>query len=418
MSRIGCASRSVALLFLAGLVCVSSILARRRLAAVPRRRRARDTRRETGLPLEWSESRNVLWKTPVPGRGWSSPVVAGGRVWLTTGGRPRRAPRCARWRSTSRPAARWSTSKCSASRSADLMNAKNSHASPTPIVDGDRVYVHFGADGTAALTTSGEIVWKTRLPYESQHGNGGSPVLVRRPAHLQLRRQRRGVRRRARQADREGPLEDAAAPAVRTRPIRRRSSFASAIAISSSASAPTAPPRTIRRPARRSGGQLRGRLFQRAAAGVRPRARLHRDRLSAAVADRGAAGRHGRRDEDARRVDAAARRAADAVAAARRRRAVRRQRRRHRHLPGREDRRRRTGMQRLGGELFGVAGVRRRPDLFSERGRAWRPSSRRERVSRLATNALDGETLASMAVSGGSIFIRTDSHLYRIAVRR
>ena len=39
------------------------------------------------------------------------------------------------------------------------------------------MYVHFGADGTAALTTSGEIVWKTRLPYQSQHGNGGSPVL-------------------------------------------------------------------------------------------------------------------------------------------------------------------------------------------------------------------------------------------------
>ena len=39
---------------------------------------------ETGLPLEWSESRNVLWKTPVPGRGWSSPSISGGRVWLTT----------------------------------------------------------------------------------------------------------------------------------------------------------------------------------------------------------------------------------------------------------------------------------------------------------------------------------------------
>ena len=39
---------------------------------------------ERGLPLEWGESRNVIWKTPVPGLGWSTPVVAGGRVWLTT----------------------------------------------------------------------------------------------------------------------------------------------------------------------------------------------------------------------------------------------------------------------------------------------------------------------------------------------
>jgi outer membrane protein assembly factor BamB len=61
--------------------------------------------------------------------------------------------------------------------SARLTNFKNSHASPTPIIDGDRVYVHFGAFGTAALTTAGDIVWKTRLPYESQHGNGGSPAL-------------------------------------------------------------------------------------------------------------------------------------------------------------------------------------------------------------------------------------------------
>jgi outer membrane protein assembly factor BamB len=56
-------------------------------------------------------------------------------------------------------------------------NPKNSFASPTPIVEGDRVYVHFGADGTAAVSTTGEIVWKTRLPYRSQHGNGGSPAL-------------------------------------------------------------------------------------------------------------------------------------------------------------------------------------------------------------------------------------------------
>ena len=59
-----------------------------------------------------------------------------------------------------------------------LLNPKNSFASPTPIVEGDRVYVHFGADGTAALSTSGDIVWKTKFYYESQHGNGGSPELV------------------------------------------------------------------------------------------------------------------------------------------------------------------------------------------------------------------------------------------------
>ena len=133
---------------------------------------------ERGVPLEWSESRNVIWKTPIPGRGWSSPVVASGRVWLTTAikanGASLRA--LAFDVETGREVVNVEVFHL---RSIDLLNSKNSLASPTPIVDGDRVYVHFGADGTAALTTSGEIVWKARLPYQSQHGNGGSPALYR-----------------------------------------------------------------------------------------------------------------------------------------------------------------------------------------------------------------------------------------------
>jgi len=63
-------------------------------------------------------------------------------------------------------------------KSEKLANSKNSFASPTPIVDGDRVYLHFGAFGTACIKQSGEIVWKTRLEYDNgQHGTGGSPVL-------------------------------------------------------------------------------------------------------------------------------------------------------------------------------------------------------------------------------------------------
>jgi len=131
---------------------------------------------ERGVPLDWSESRNVSWKTPVPGRGWSSPVVAAGRVWLTTSikanGASLRA--LAYDVETGREAVNVEVFRI---RSAELLNPKNSHASPTPIVEGDRVFVHFGAEGTAALSTSGEIVWKTRFPYQSQHGNGGSPVL-------------------------------------------------------------------------------------------------------------------------------------------------------------------------------------------------------------------------------------------------
>ena len=57
------------------------------------------------------------------------------------------------------------------------LHPKNNRASPSPIVEGDRVYVHFGTEGTAALTTNGEVLWKEKFRYESQHGAGGSPVL-------------------------------------------------------------------------------------------------------------------------------------------------------------------------------------------------------------------------------------------------
>jgi outer membrane protein assembly factor BamB len=139
---------------------------------------------ETGLPVDWSESRNVSWKVPVAGIGWSSPVVANGLVWLTTAipaqGDRRRGPVSLRAiafdAGSGTPRVDVEVFRIPAD---PVLNPKNSYASPTPIVDGERVYVHFGADGTAALTTTGEVLWKTRLPYESQHGNGGSPVLYR-----------------------------------------------------------------------------------------------------------------------------------------------------------------------------------------------------------------------------------------------
>jgi outer membrane protein assembly factor BamB len=138
---------------------------------------------ERGLPLEWSESRNVAWKVPVSGSGWSSPVIADGRVWLTTAVEAAPGSRNGRGVSLRAVAFDERTGRELVNVEAfrvdhpGALNPKNSRASPTPIVDGDRVYVHFGADGTAALTAAGDIVWRARLPYESQHGSGGSPAL-------------------------------------------------------------------------------------------------------------------------------------------------------------------------------------------------------------------------------------------------
>ena len=132
---------------------------------------------ERGLPFEWSESRNVGWKTAVPGLGWSSPVVANGKVWITTAVEQRGISlRAIAFDVVSgREVVNVEVFKIPTDRRG--INPKNSWASPTPVLDGDRVYVHFGADGTAALSSSGEILWKARFDYQSQHGAGGSPIV-------------------------------------------------------------------------------------------------------------------------------------------------------------------------------------------------------------------------------------------------
>ena len=133
---------------------------------------------ERGLPAEWSESKNVLWKVPVPGTGWSSPVIGDGKIWITAAVENKGVSLRLLSFDLDTGRALTDTEVFHLGRGGDI-NPKNSRASPTPILDGDRVYVHFGADGTAALTTSGAVAWKAKFPYESQHGNGGSPVLYR-----------------------------------------------------------------------------------------------------------------------------------------------------------------------------------------------------------------------------------------------
>jgi outer membrane protein assembly factor BamB len=128
------------------------------------------------VPTVWSETRNVRWKVAVPGLGWSSPVVDNGRIWLTTAtGDSDISLRLLGFDEASgREIVNVEVFRVR--RPGDI-NPKNSFASPTPIVDGNRVYVHFGAEGTAALDTDGKIVWKRQFAYQSQHGAGGSPVL-------------------------------------------------------------------------------------------------------------------------------------------------------------------------------------------------------------------------------------------------
>lgn len=132
-----------------------------------------------GIPAKWDEETNIVWKTEIPGRGWSSPVIRGGQVWLTTaveresGGVEMKAVCIDR-----------ESGKIVHNvdvfhrREAGSMHPRNSIATPTPALDGDLVIVHFGSHGTACLSADGEVLWRVRVPYYHHHGPSSSPIVV------------------------------------------------------------------------------------------------------------------------------------------------------------------------------------------------------------------------------------------------
>ncbi|PWT90745.1 MAG: serine/threonine protein kinase [Proteobacteria bacterium] len=141
--------------------------------------------REGRLPTEWSPTKNVAWKVTIPGAGWSSPVIAAGRVYLTTAvaaeknGADEQSLR-ALCLDSSTGHVLWDIEVFRQNgRQVPRIHPKNSHASPTALVHGGHLYVHFGHQGTACLDLAGKILWRnTSLYYQPVHGNGGSPIIV------------------------------------------------------------------------------------------------------------------------------------------------------------------------------------------------------------------------------------------------
>ena len=131
-----------------------------------------------GLPVRWSESDNIAWKTPLDGLAWSSPVVAAGRIYLTTAVE-QETDHSLRLLCLDAASGKVAWDKELFRTAGPLrIHPKNSHASPTPIIRDGRIYVHFGPHGTAATTLDGEVVWQRKLEYAPQHGNGGSPAVA------------------------------------------------------------------------------------------------------------------------------------------------------------------------------------------------------------------------------------------------
>jgi outer membrane protein assembly factor BamB len=131
----------------------------------------------TRLPLTWSETEHIRWKTPIHDRGWSSPVVWADQIWLTT--------------ATSDGKKLFAICINLATghivRDLELFDVEspadtrqyNSYASPTPVIEPGRVYISFGSYGTACLDTqSGDVLWQRRdLPCNHFRGPGASPIL-------------------------------------------------------------------------------------------------------------------------------------------------------------------------------------------------------------------------------------------------
>jgi outer membrane protein assembly factor BamB len=131
----------------------------------------------TGLPLTWSEKENIVWKVPIHDSGWSSPVIWGNQIWLTT----------------ATDDGKQSFAVCVDRQSGKIVydlklfeTAKpqntrqyNTFASPTPVIEEGRVYVSFGSYGTACLDThTGKTVWsRTDLPCLHWRGPACSPIL-------------------------------------------------------------------------------------------------------------------------------------------------------------------------------------------------------------------------------------------------
>jgi outer membrane protein assembly factor BamB len=144
---------------------------------------------EIGLPVQWSATSNVIWKTVLPGPGHSSPIVWGDRIFLTAfrSGRLSNAYLARALQSPRGELLVLAVDKTSGKilwerpvkvSTVEDVHPTNSPASPTPVTDGRYVYVYFGSAGLIAFDFNGNVAWEKRLgPFPSDWGSASSPVL-------------------------------------------------------------------------------------------------------------------------------------------------------------------------------------------------------------------------------------------------
>ena len=158
---------------------------------------------EASIPLKWSETENVTWKAAISGTGHSSPVISGDQIWLTAAVEAKLSEEEEKKRLAAIKNSRGLEIAGSISLRAicvsrktgkvlqnielvrvdepEPIHALNSYAAPTPILENGRLYCHFGTYGTVAVDTkSGELAWtNTDHHVDYQNGSGSSPALWR-----------------------------------------------------------------------------------------------------------------------------------------------------------------------------------------------------------------------------------------------
>ena len=129
----------------------------------------------TGLPTQWSADENIAWKTPIPGNGWSSPVIWNDHIFLTAA--TDSGKEC-RLLALDRKSGTILWNQHIFTQEIKQKHPRNSEATPTPVTDGQHVYAVFANAHFVATDFKGEIVWtNTELDFRSQHGFGTSPIL-------------------------------------------------------------------------------------------------------------------------------------------------------------------------------------------------------------------------------------------------
>lgn len=131
------------------------------------------------LPLNWSETQNIVWKTPIHDRGWSSPVIFGKQIWLTTASKDGKQLFALCLDKDTGKLIR--DIKLFDVTQPQYAHPFNTYASPTPVIEQGRVYITFGSPGTAAIDTKTfKVLWERR-DFECNHfrGSGSSPIIFR-----------------------------------------------------------------------------------------------------------------------------------------------------------------------------------------------------------------------------------------------